>query len=93
MNQMNDILKAFDEALEASSRWPRLLKALDLGPTNVTPHLVNEALKRHGFAKALDEGAAPGSSDDAWFAVAERVVGRRDASVDEVIARLRVQRP
>jgi hypothetical protein len=91
------MLQAFDTGLERASRWPRLLKALGFepAPQKPTARQINAALQRHGFKGALDDSqqAMPESlPDSSWTAIALAVTGRGDASVDDVISRLRASR-
>jgi hypothetical protein len=90
MNHMapQGMLKAFDDALEVSSRRPRLLKALGLQSATVNSRLLNDALQRRGFGRILEEDEMLDTSDGWWPAIAERVTGRRDASINEVVAEI-----
>jgi len=93
------ILDAFDRALEVSSRWPRLLKALghDMSVGRPGPLLINNALETRGFQRVIDESASfqmwREYPESWWFAIAKETTGNSDASVQEVIDRLRVRAP
>lgn len=98
MNQRapGEMLKAFDHALEASSRWPQLLLALGFHSAPGRPGAVlpNDALEARGFGRVLDERERflRNGSDypDAWWPiVAKEIAGRVDASVDGVVRALR----
>lgn len=97
MNGMTpkQILKAVDGALETASRWPRLLAALDLDndPGQPTCALLNDALEHRGFHRILDERDRLSASNEYpdvwWAAIAKEVAGRGDATVEEVVTRLR----
>lgn len=100
MNQMapGGILKAFDHALEASSRWPRLLLALgfDTQPGRPGAVLLNDALEARGFGRVLDERErflrnGPDYPDAWWPVIAKAVAGRDDAAVDQVVAALQAR--
>lgn len=86
------ILTAFDDALERSSRWPRLLRALgfDMEQGRPGPPLLNNALERRGFGRIIDETEKLEAMfstypDRWWFAIAQEVTGNRDASVNTVM--------
>src|SRR5476651_1342931 len=85
------ILDAFDRALEVSSRWPRLLKALgyDMSVGRPGPLLLNNALETRGFQRVIDERNSVEMWRDYpeswWLAIAKETTGNPDASVKEVI--------
>jgi hypothetical protein len=93
------ILGAFDRALEVSSRWPRLLQALgyDMNVGRPGPPLLNRALEARGFGAVIDERESwlmlREYPETWWLAIAKDTTGNPDASVQEVIDRLRVRAP
>ncbi len=89
------IFTAFDDALEVSSRWPRVLLALgfDARSEHPGPRALNAALVARGFKPVIDENDALLSllkdyPDAWWFAVAREVAGAPDATVQDVVGRL-----
>ncbi|HEX2592186.1 MAG TPA: hypothetical protein VHL34_11860 [Rhizomicrobium sp.] len=92
-----ELLDAIGEGLEAASRWPQLLSALGFEPEQGRPGplLLNNALQRLGYRRALDEGdsmilLAERSFPDAWWKrIAAEVTGNSHAKVEDVVARLR----
>jgi hypothetical protein len=94
MNQMPsaDLLKAFDRALEASSRWRRLFVSFGFRH-HPSAAALNDALQARGFGRVVDERASsvslngPAYRDAWWQAIAREVAGRDDATVDEVVSK------
>ncbi len=91
-----EMLRAFDAALEVSSRWPQLLLALgfDSGPGLPGAALLNDALEAKGFRRVLDERERflrnGFEYPDAWWPpIAKEITGRENATVDVVVAGLR----
>jgi len=93
-----ELLNAFDEGLEIASSWPRLLTALGFDPDQGRPGplLLNNALEQRGYRRVLDESDSFKMLTDAaypdswWRAVAREVAGRDNATVDDVVSRLRL---
>jgi hypothetical protein len=90
-----EILSAFDEAVEISSRWPSLLRTLGFGASSERPgsSLLNDALVRFGYRRVIDESdhlkrMVHDYPDEWWFAIAKEVTGRSDAKVSEVVEEL-----
>jgi hypothetical protein len=90
------ILGAFDDGLEITSRWPRLLRALGFDPDQGRPGvpLINRELKRRGFRPVLDDTRSTfffpyqPYPEEWWQAVAREITGDRDASGDRVVRAL-----
>ncbi len=94
MNHLSskEVFDAFEHALEVSSRWPRLLRSLgfDMSVGRPGPLLLNNALEYRGFRRVVDEADSLRQlirdyPDAWWFAVAQEVTGRRDATVQQVV--------
>lgn len=85
-----EILDAIREGLEETA----LLIALGYDATQGRPgrHLLNNALERRGFGRPIDEQQIDRLEPypDEWVKdVAEAVIGRRDATVNEVVSRVK----
>lgn len=83
------ILEAFDHALEVSSRWPRLLLTFGLRG-RPGARIFNDALQARGFRPVVDESEALRTMlkdypDAWWFAIAQETTGRSDATVQQVV--------
>jgi hypothetical protein len=93
-----EIFKAFDTALEVSSRWPRLLLALGFNPRLALPgpRAINNALAVRGFRPVVDEEDSLQTllADYPvkwWFAIAQETAGRSDATVRQVTDAVRAR--
>ena len=100
MNQMapGEFLKVVDDALEVSSRWPRLKIALGLH-CHPSAAALNDALQARGFRRVVDERAScvsltgPAYPDTWWHAIAREAAGHDGATVDEVVTKLQAAAP